>query len=48
MNGRLIKTISLKSNFEKTQIDLKALSNGMYFMKVNSLTTNMTFKLIKN
>lgn len=48
MNGRLIKTINLNSNIEKTQIDLKALSNGMYFMKVNSLSTSKTFKLIKN
>jgi len=47
INGRLVKTINLDANNLKTNIDLSAMSQGLYFLKVNTETTSVNFKLIK-
>jgi Zn-dependent metalloprotease len=47
INGRLVKTITLDSSLESS-IDLREVSQGLYFLKVNTNTTSVNFKLIKD
>lgn len=47
INGRLLKTISLKNNIRETEIDIRELTHGIYFLKVQTELGTQTKKIIK-
>ena len=48
INGRIIQRIDLIKNTDTQQINLTQVANGVYFVKLESSTSSVTFKLIKN
>ncbi len=47
VTGRLVKTFNLKDNNYNNTLDFSSLTNGVYFLKIQSEQTTVTKKIIK-